>query len=310
MKYRKYKKIDKNISVLGFGGWQLGNADFWGDMTYDYGVELVKEAINKGVNFFDTAPGYSEGLSERIIGEGIKGYRDKVFINTKFGHKADGTSDFSVSSIKESIESSCERLNTDYLDSVIIHNPEKYILEGKTDHFIELDRLKKLGKIRAYGVSVDSLEELKVILNNIELDVIEVMFNIIHQEVTEVFDEIEKRGILLIIKVPLDSGWLTGKYNDLSEFSGIRKRWDSDTKKTRNNIINEIKSIDKDENLVKYAISFILSFSAVTTVIPGVKNKNQLASNIESVNFELSEQTKMKLINLYNKVIKKQNIPW
>lgn len=310
MKYRKFNRIDRNISVLGFGGWQLGNTDFWGDMTYEYGVELVKEAVSKGVNFFDTAPGYSNGLSERIIGEGIKGFRDKVFINTKFGHKADGTSDFSVSSILDSIESSCERLGTDYLDSIIIHNPEKYILEGKSDHFIELDRLKRLGKIKAYGVSVDSLEELKIILNNIEVDVIEVMFNIIHQEVTEVFDEIEKRGILLIIKVPLDSGWLTGKYNDLSEFTGIRNRWDNDTKKTRSNIINEIKSIVKDENLVKYAISFILSFSAVTTVIPGVKNKNQLLSNIESVNYELSNQIKKQLITLYNEVIKKQNIPW
>jgi len=310
MKYRKFKRINRDISILGFGGWQLGNTEFWGEMTFDYGVELVQEAINKGVVFFDTAPGYSNGLSERIIGEGIKGNRDKVFINTKFGHKADGTSDFSVSSIEESIESSCERLQTDYLDSIIIHNPETYILEGKTNHFIELDRLKQLGKIKSYGVSVDSLDELKTILNNIEIDVIEVMFNIIHQEVIEVFDEIEKRGILLIIKVPLDSGWLTGKYNELSEFNGIRNRWDSETKKNRSDIINRIKTIVQDENLVQYALSFILSFSAVVTVIPGVKNKNQLNSNIEATNFELSDQIKKQLIDLYNNTIKKQNIPW
>jgi len=310
MKYRKYKRIDKDISALGFGGWQLGNTEFWGDMSFDYGVELVKEAISKGVNFFDTAPGYSSGLSERIIGVGIKGYRDTVFINTKFGHNADGTSDFSVSSIEKSVESSCKRLQTDYLDSIIIHNPGKDILEGKTDHFTELDRLKKLGKIKAYGVSVDSLEELKTILNNIDLDVIEVMFNIIHQEVTEVFNEIEKKGILLVIKVPLDSGWLTGKYSDSSEFKGIRNRWDSNTKKTRNNIIKEIKSIVKDENLVKYAISFILSFSAVTTVIPGVKSKTQLDSNIESVDYKLSSRIKKELVDLYNNSIKKQKIPW
>ena len=310
MKYRKFKRINRDISILGFGGWQLGNTEFWGEMTFDYGVELVQEAINKGVVFFDTAPGYSNGLSERIIGEGIKGNRDKVFINTKFGHKADGTSDFSVSSIEESIESSCERLQTDYLDSIIIHNPETYILEGKTNHFIELDRLKQLGKIKSYGVSVDSLDELKTILNNIEIDVIEVMFNIIHQEVIEVFDEIEKRGILLIIKVPLDSGWLTGKYNELSEFNGIRNRWDSETKKNRSDIINKIKTIVKDENLVKYALSFILSFPAVVTVIPGVKNISQLNSNIEATNFELSDQIKKQLIDLYNNIIKKQNIPW
>ena len=191
MKIRNFKRLNKEISELGFGGWQLGNTEYWGDMTYESGVELVKEALSKGVNFFDTAPGYSQGISEKIIGEGIKGNRDKVFINTKFGHNADGTSDFSVESIEKAIESSCNRLQTDYLDSIIIHNPEMYILEGKTDHFKEFDRLKKLGKIRAYGVSVDRLDELITILNNIEVDVIEVMFNIIHQEVIEVFKEIE-----------------------------------------------------------------------------------------------------------------------
>ena len=198
MKYRNFKRINKEISILGFGGWQLGNSEFWGDMSYESGVALVKEAVSKGINFFDTAPGYSQGLSEKIIGESIKGFRDKVFINTKFGHNADGTSDFSVSSIEKAIESSCERLQTDYIDSVILHNPEMYILEGKTEHFVELDRLKRQGKIKSYGVSVDSLNELTTIIKNIEVDVIEVMFNIMHQEVIEVFEEIEKRGILCV----------------------------------------------------------------------------------------------------------------
>ena len=302
--------MNKKISSLGFGGWQLGNTDFWGNMTYDYGVELVKDAIKQGVNFFDTAPGYSGGLSELIIGEGIKGYRDSIFINTKFGHKADGTSDFRSSNIEEAIEASCQRLQTDYLDSFILHNPEMYILEGKTDHFKELDRLKQLGKIKAYGVSIDRLEELNTVLNNIDIDVIEVMFNIMHQEVIEAFEEIEKRGILLIIKVPLDSGWLTGKYNALSEFSGIRNRWNSEIKQVRSDIVKEIKNIVKEDNLVKYALSFILSFSAVTTVIPGVKNIKQLKNNIESVNYELNTEIKKQLIDLYNDVIKNQNIPW
>ena len=185
MIYRNFKRIDKKISILGFGGWQLGNTEFWGNMTYEAGVELVKEALTKGVNFFDTAPGYSNGVSEQIIGEGIKGSRDKVFINTKFGHKADGTSDFSVKSIEEAIEDTCKRLQTDYLDSIILHNPEMYILEGKTDHFKELDRLKQLGKIKAYGVSVDRLEEFR----KQGLDVDKILKNSIISNWTGVFAE-------------------------------------------------------------------------------------------------------------------------
>lgn len=310
MIYRKFKRLNKDISILGFGGWQLGNSDFWGNMNFKFGVELVKEAIDKGVTFFDTAPGYSSGLSEKIIGEGIKGFRDKVFINTKFGHKADGTSDFSVESIEGAIMESCKRLQTSYLDSIILHNPMMYILEGKTDHFKELERLKQIGLIKAYGVSVDTLEELKVIISNIEIDVIEVMFNIMHQEVIEVFEEIENKGIMLIIKVPLDSGWLTGKYNELSTFSGIRERWDKETIETRAFIVNEIKKIVKDDNLVKYALSFILSFSAVTTVIPGVKNIAQLNSNLEATVFSLDIDIKKQLIDLYKDVIINKNIPW
>lgn len=308
---KRYNKIiDKHISEIGFGGWQLGNTEFWGGMSFDEGVSLVREAINKGVNFFDTAPGYSSGISEKIIGEGISGFRDEVIINTKIGHNSDGSSDFSISNIERSIDASLSRLNTTYLDSVILHNPMRDILKGKTNHFRELSRLKGTGKIRAFGVSVDSLDELNIILDNIEIDVIEVMFNIIHQEVIEAFDRIQKRGILLIIKVPLDSGWLSGKYDENSIFKGIRNRWNQDVKHTRSKIIQKIKGIVLDDNLIKYALSFILSFSAVTTVIPGVRNSKQLDSNIASSNFVLSDAIKQQLIDLYNNYIKGEDTPW
>jgi aryl-alcohol dehydrogenase-like predicted oxidoreductase len=310
MNYRYSKTLDKQISSLGFGGWQLGNTEFWGDMSFKEGVVLVKKAISLGVNFFDTAPGYSSGMSESIIGEAIRGDRENVVVNTKFGHNADSTSDFSIENIERSINLSLGRLQTTYLDSIILHNPEMYILEGKTDHFKELDRLKKMGKIRAYGVSVDRLDELVTILDNIEVDVIEVMFNVIHQEVTKVFDEIAKRGILLVVKVPLDSGWLTGKYNESSKFEGIRNRWNKETIINRSKIIKRIKEIVKDDNLVKHALSFILSFKAVTTVIPGVKNLSQLESNITSAGFKMEEDIKQQLIVLYDNYIKGVATPW
>ncbi|XMB72896.1 aldo/keto reductase [Mycoplasmatota bacterium WC30] len=310
MNYRVFGKQKIKISEIGFGGWQLGNNDLWGAMTFEEGVVLVKEAFSKGINFFDTAPGYTSGMSEKIIGDAIHNIREQVFINTKFGHNHLNQEDFSEKSIEKSIDESLERLQTSYLDSVILHNPPQYILEGKTNHQEGFEKLMKKGKIRTWGVSIDSLSELKLVLNNLNVGVIEIMFNINHQSVKEMFLEIKKRGILLITKIPLDSGWLTGKYNENSEFMGIRSRWSKSDINTRGEIVNRIKKIVKNENLVKYALAFILSFDAVTVVIPGIKNSEQLNSNIAASGFILSPDIRIGLEILYDTLIKDKNLPW
>ncbi|AFG35285.1 aldo/keto reductase [Fervidobacterium pennivorans subsp. shakshaketiis] len=309
MNKRYVKRFNVYISEIGFGGWQLANP-LWGAMTYEEGVKLVRAAYEMGINFFDTAPGYSNGLSERIIGEALKDVRENVFINTKFGHNHLGETDFSEEAIERSINESLKRLQTTYIDSVILHNPPREILEGKTNHEEEFKKIKRMGKIRGYGVSIDTLEELELVLNNWDVDVIEILFNIIHQSPKYLFDKVKERGILLAIKVPLDSGWLTGKYNANSKFEGIRARWSQDVILKRAMIVDKIKTIVKDEDLVKYAIGFILSFDAVTTVITGVKNLEQLESNIKASEFELSDELKRELERLYEEEIKPLNLPW
>ncbi len=310
MKYKPYGNTSATVSRMGFGGWQLGNEEYWGEMTFEAGVELVKEAIDKGINFFDTAPGYANGMSEKIIGEAIKDIRDKVVINTKLGHKADGTTDFSVESLESQIRESLERLNTDYLDSVLLHNPDVDILLGKTSHFQELKRLKNLGLIRAYGVSVDTYQELKTTIEKTDSQIIEVLYNVFFQAPSSLFMFLKMRKIGLIAKVPLDSGWLTGKYNQQSVFTGIRSRWDKETIVRRSLLIDKLKQITDDEDLTKYALAFILKNDGVTTVIPGIKNSQQLDSNIAAESFELSYQIQQKFIELYNQRIKNNPLPW
>ena len=309
MKKRYVSRFNIYVSEIGFGGWQLANP-LWGSMAYEEGINLVKKAYEKGINFFDTAPGYSNGLSERIIGEALKDVRENVFINTKFGHNALGETDFSEEAIERSINESLERLQTTYIDSVILHNPPREILEGTTRHEEEFQRIKRIGKIRGYGVSIDTLEELELVLNNWDADVIEILFNIMHQSPKYLFDKVNEMGILLSIKVPLDSGWLTGKYNANSKFEGIRTRWSQDVILKRAKIVEKIKNIVKDEDLVKYAIGFILSFDAVKTVITGVKNVEQLEANINASEFKLSEELKQELEKLYEQEIKPLNLPW
>lgn len=309
MNQRYVKRFDRYISEIGFGGWQLGN-DLWGSMSFEEGVKLVQSAYLKGINCFDTAPGYSNGMSEQILGEALKEVRHAVFILTKFGHNHLNQTNFSVDVIEQSIDESLNRLQTTYLDSVLLHNPPREILEGNTNHQKEFARLKALGKIRGYGVSIDTLEELDLVLKHLDVDVIEILFNINHQAPKALFDEVKAKGILLLAKVPLDSGWLSGKYHANSQFTGIRSRWDREVIVKRAMIVDRIKAIVHDDDLAQYALGFILSFEAITTVIPGIKDQHQLDINIESSNLRLSEEIIVQLEKLYEDEIKPLHLPW
>lgn len=310
MEYQIVDRFDKKISKIGFGAWQLGNRKEYESMSDEIGIQLVHDAVQHGITFFDTAPNYGEGNSEKIIGLALEGRKDDIFINTKVGHTQEGKTDFSLNGITKSIQNSLGNLKRSKLDSVILHNPGMDILEGKKGHYEHLKTLKNDGLIDGYGVSIDTPEELKTVLDHSDVDVIELMFNLINQSPKVWFDEVEKRGILLIIKVPLDSGWLTGKFNSESTFTGIRSRWSVQEIKQRAGLVREIKEIVKQDNLVPVALSFILSFKAVTTVIPGTRNEKQLHSNIDTLNFELTNEMKEKLEDLYESKISSLNIPW
>ncbi|MDQ0194477.1 aryl-alcohol dehydrogenase-like predicted oxidoreductase [Paenibacillus wynnii] len=119
-------------------------------------ITLVHEAFDRGITFFDTAPNYGRGKSEELLGKALIGKRSEVVINSKFGHTADGRTDYSADTLRTSVEQSLSRLQTDYLDSILIHNPPFDYLDGKYGHYKVLEDLKSEGKILAYGVSVDS----------------------------------------------------------------------------------------------------------------------------------------------------------
>jgi aryl-alcohol dehydrogenase-like predicted oxidoreductase len=249
-------------------------------------------------------------MSETIIGDAISGKEDQIIVNTKLGHMADGSTDFSVSSLEEQVYESLERLKVKSLDSVLLHNPDMSILKHETDHFEELDRLKEEGLIKSYGVSIDTYEELEAVIEHLNVDVVEILFNIFFQEARPLFKKAKEKGITLITKVPLDSGWLTGKYNENSEFEGIRSRWDIETIERRAKLVQEIKNITEDDNVTKYAIAFIMSFDEIDLVIPGIKNIEHLENHIEYQSYRLPEKFKQAFIDLYDNHIKNDPLPW
>lgn len=310
MEYRSSKRFEKKISRIGFGAWQLGNDQDFSGMSEKEGIELVKKAVDEGITFFDTAPNYAGGKSEKILGKALEGLESDIFINTKTGHHPNGNIDFSIDSITKSIYRSIDALNRDKLDSVILHNPVQEVLKGETEHYSRLISLKQEGVIGGYGVSIDTPDELRWVLDSSDVDVIEIMFNIIHQSPKVWFEEVEKRDILLIVKIPFDSGWLTGKYDRNTKFEGIRARWTPEDIQLRAKLVDEIKDIVGEDDLVPVALSYVLSFDAVTTVIPGIRTEDHLKSNIEALDYTLTEQLKMDLEQLYESEISSYNVPW
>ncbi|KHE71631.1 aldo/keto reductase [Halobacillus sp. BBL2006] len=311
MKKRSLGNTGIQVSEVGFGAWQLGNEKDWGKMTDDEAIHLVSTAMDAGSNFFDTAPNYGAGKSEELLGKAFKGKRDQVVISSKCGHASNGEQTFEPDKMISSVEDSLRRLQTDYLDSLLLHNPPFSAMNGDSPQFEVLEKLKQEGKIRAYGASVDTGKEMYELLNQTESQVIEVMFNIFHQEPAEAIQAAENQGVGVITKVPLDSGWLTGKYDAMSRFSGIRSRWSVDEIERRGKLVEQVRHIvGNDISMVQAALKFILSYPEVSTIIPGAKDIQQFNQNIAASEGSLSTNVIKELKDLWAEEIKGSELSW
>ena len=313
MKYNRYIQNAPLVSEIGLGGWQLGNDSGWQSMSEKDALDLVKRALEYGINFFDTAPNYGQGTGEERLGKALQGVdRSKIVINTKFGHTDSGVTNFNSDYIRKSLEGSLKRLQVDYVDSLIIHNPPFEYLDGnKNDHYEILERLIEEGKIKAYGASLDAYAEMKVFMNTTNAKVIEAFFNILHQDASRAFDLAIEKEIGIIVKIPLDSGWLSGKYHAESTFHDIRSRWSRKDIQTRAHLVNRVKEIlQATDDLAQQAISFCLAYDAVSTVIPGNVNIAQLKSNLESIHKPVSKEIIKKLEDFYHHEVKYLQLPW
>ncbi|WP_372745794.1 aldo/keto reductase [Lutibacter sp.] len=313
MKYKKYIKNAPLVSEIGLGAWQLGENSGWKSMSELEAIAMVNKSMELGINFFDTAPNYGHGTSELRLGKALKNFdRSKIVINTKFGHSVTGETNYSANIIRESLEGSLKRLQVDYIDSLIIHNPPVEYLNGNNNpHYEILERLMDEGKINAYGASLDTYADMKLFMETTNCSVIEAFFNILHQDSALAFDLAQEKEVGIIAKIPLDSGWLSGKYNAESTFTDIRSRWSKKDIITRSNLVKKVKDIIANENnLAQSAISFCLAYKAVSTVIPGNTTITQLENNVESANKPLSKELVKKLEDFYQNEVKHLNLPW
>lgn len=313
MNYNRYIQGAAPVSEIGLGAWQLGAQSGWQGMSEKEAIDLVEKSLEYGINFFDTAPNYGHGTSELRLGKALKGVdRSKIIINTKFGHTDSGTTNYRSDYIRESLEGSLKRLQVDYVDSLIIHNPPAEYLDGhKNAHYEILERLNEEGKIKAYGASLDTYDEIKLLLSTTNAKVVEAFFNILHQDAARAFDMAMEKEVGIIVKIPLDSGWLSGKYDAESTFHDIRSRWSRQDIQTRAHLVDRVKEIlDAKENLAQKAISFCLAYDAVSTVIPGNVSIAQLTHNVESLKNPISKDLVEKLEEFYLNEVRPLQLPW
>ena len=311
MNQRPFGNTGMHVSEIGLGAWQLANPE-WGVSDKNEALQIVQKSLEAGCNFFDTAPGYGGGRSEELLGEGLKSVRKDVVICTKFGHTPDGVTDFSTDAIRPSIEASMKRLQTDYLDIILMHNPPREMMDGRiASQYEEFEKLKAEGVIREYGVSLDWREELESVLDTTRSNAAEVFFNALYQETLPAYQKAQDRGMGLIIKVPLDSGWLSGKYRANHKFDGVRDRWSPEVLERRSILIEKFAElVPEGTSMAQAALQFVLAQPQVSTVIPGAKSVQQALDNFAAASKKLSPETVQAMRDLWANDIESDPLPW
>ncbi len=295
------------VGEIGLGCWQLDNPA-WGGPGEEESLAIVDEALRLGVNLFDTAPGYGGGRSEELLGRALEGRRDEAVLVTKFGHTAAGETDFSAARVERALAESLERLRTDHVDVFLLHNPPQELLDGSAEVYRELERLKEGGAIRAYGVSVDWAADVDRVLETTGSTVVEVLLNVFHQEPLPACARARAKGVGVIAKVPLDSGWLTGKYDEKSRFDGVRSRWTPEQIAQRAELVARFEALLPDGvTPTRGALGFLLAQECVSSTIPGVKSVAQLRGNLAGA---LPPDAVVAIRGLWREAVEAAPLPW
>jgi len=272
------------VSEIGLGAWQLGAHVEWSGPDEDESLRIVDEALRLGCTFIDTASPYADGRSEEYIGRALVGRREQAVICTKFGFWAPGYQhDHSADRIEECVELSLRRLQTDYLDILLFHGPPDE-WGGTPRHWEIMRRLVDSGVVRAYGVSVGagSSAQIREVLETTGSQVVEVAFNAMRQEPRAAFAAAAAAGVGIIANMPLQSGWLSGKYDANSRFTDdVRGGRSAEYIATMAALSQEFRGLLPEEVSPSHgALRYVLAHAEISTVIPGAKSVMQLQDNL------------------------------
>ena len=311
MNLRPFGTTGMRVSEIGLGAWQLANPS-WGIDDKAEALRIVQQSLAAGCNFFDTAPGYGNGVSEDLLGQGLASARKDVIICTKFGYSPEGVENFNTDNIRPILEGSLRRLRTDYVDILLLHNPVRELMDGRTaTQYAELERLKQEGKIREYGVSLDWKIELETVIETTNSKAIELMYNVFYQEPRDAFTMAQERGAGLIVKVPLDSGWLAGRYRGNTTFTDVRDRWSPEVVARRAALLEQFAAlVPEGTSLAHAALQYTLAHPAISTVIPGAKTVAQALDNFAAADNRLPAAVVRAIDGLWEGELRDNPLPW
>lgn len=298
MNFRPFGKTGFNTSEIGFGAWALGGG--WGPQSDDESLRALHRAIDLGVNFIDTAAGYGNGRSERLIGRVLKERKEPLFVATKTPPaaglwppspycKADER--YAEAYLRGNVEDRLKQLGVERIDLLQLHTWTRAWNRNPTP-FVALRKLRDEGKLRFVGVSTPEQDQNAVIdlMREGWVDAVQVIYNVFEQEpAAELLDVARERGVAIIVRVPFDEGSLTGKFTEKTAFAegDFRRNYFAGDR-----MVRTVKRVDavrqsldgSGYTLPQAALKFVLAHPAVSNVIPGMRNPDQVNLNCAVTN--------------------------
>jgi len=319
MKHREFGRDGVRVSEVGLGTWQLGSD--WGAVDDARAHRILSTALDHGITFFDTADVYGPEVSEERLGRFFRGIPDPPFIATKLGrHPEPGwPENFSLECMRKHTEASLRRLGVDALDLTQLHclPLEEYRNGAVFDH---LRTLREEGKIRRFGASVESMEEASTCLEEEGLYSLQIIFNIFRPTPAhELFHKARERGVALIVRLPLASGLLSGKFKPDTVFPEDDHRNYNRNGEAFNvgetfaglpfgeglKLVEPLRPlVPQGMSMAQMALRWTLDFGEVGVIIPGATRPDQVASNAAASSFpRLDPELHRRLRRLYDEEV-------
>jgi aryl-alcohol dehydrogenase-like predicted oxidoreductase len=294
------------VSDIGFGAMTIGG-EIFGATDDSESLRALNRALDLGMNFIDTADAYGRGHSEELIAQLLRTRRQEVVLATKGGNQftvRQGLRNFDPDYITSALQQSLKRLQIETVDLYQLHNPSSEVMR-RGEIFDRLERLKREGKIRFYGVSIEKTDDGIVAVETGKPDTLQLVYNILHQDPEEqLFPLAQRENIGIIARVPLERGALSGRFESAAGFAdGDWRRgvFPDDQLAQVNAAVAKLQFLVKGDvpNLADAALRFILSQPAVSAIIPGIRTVRQVEDNVAASGKRLPPEDLTRLRQLY-----------
>jgi aryl-alcohol dehydrogenase-like predicted oxidoreductase len=321
MDKRELGRTGWKISPISYGAWAIGG-DAWGETDDSESMRSLHRAVDLGVNFIDTADVYGDGHSERLIGQLRRERSEEIIVATKAGRrlKPHVAAGFTRENLAAFVERSLKNLDTEALDLLQLHCPPPNVYD-MPEVFGTLDDLVQAGKLRYYGVSVESVDEALRAARFPNVQSIQIIFNMFRlKPAEELFPVVREKRIGILARVPLASGLLSGKFRRDSTFAptdhrSYNRHGESfDMGETFSGVDYDtgLKAVDELRALVpagasmaQLALRWILMFPEVSAAIPGAKNVQQTEDNVRAADLPaLSADAMAKVREVYDRYVR------